>query len=217
VCLSRVTTTQNPRKAIIATLPLLRAHLMNHRQSPSPARNNNTNTLQQAMFIRGHTRASPEPRLTGRCKHPQTRTVHEEVTPTQPNANLPRCACNKEVSCAPTAAPHTRWSWDPADRSGMRAGKLVGYGTDGHLYHMLLASWGTVKVTKHVRFRERAAVTVQPPDPVVPARTSAAPSGRGFYLCDDIGCRPSPVPPAAGVNPSCTAPDVPAFACRAAL
>jgi hypothetical protein len=47
----------NQRKAVIATLPLLRVHLMNHRQSPSPARYNNTNTLQQAMFIRGHTHA----------------------------------------------------------------------------------------------------------------------------------------------------------------
>jgi hypothetical protein len=47
----------NQRKAIIATLPLL-----------------------MAMFIRGHTHASPEPRPTGFCKHPPTHTVHEEVT-----------------------------------------------------------------------------------------------------------------------------------------
>jgi hypothetical protein len=44
----------NQRKANIATLPLLRVHLMNHQRSSSPALNNNTNTLQQAMFIRGH-------------------------------------------------------------------------------------------------------------------------------------------------------------------
>jgi hypothetical protein len=55
---------------------------MNHRQSPSPDRNNNDNTLRQPMFIRGHTHARPEPRPTGRSKHPQTRTAHEEVTPT---------------------------------------------------------------------------------------------------------------------------------------
>jgi hypothetical protein len=30
----------NPRKAVIATLPLFRGHLMNH--SPPPARNNNS-------------------------------------------------------------------------------------------------------------------------------------------------------------------------------
>jgi hypothetical protein len=34
------------------------------------------------MFIRGHTNARPEPRSTGLCNHPQTRTVHEEFTPT---------------------------------------------------------------------------------------------------------------------------------------
>jgi hypothetical protein len=39
-------------------------------------------TLQQPMFIRGHTHARPGPCPTGLCKHPQTRTVHEEVTPT---------------------------------------------------------------------------------------------------------------------------------------
>jgi hypothetical protein len=39
-------------------------------------------TLQQPMFIRGHTDARTEPRPIGLCKHPQTRTVHEEVTPT---------------------------------------------------------------------------------------------------------------------------------------
>jgi hypothetical protein len=36
---------------------------MNCRQSPSPARNNDTNT--RAMFICGQTHASPEPRPTG--------------------------------------------------------------------------------------------------------------------------------------------------------
>jgi hypothetical protein len=55
---------------------------MNHRQSPARARNKKANTLQQPMFIRGHTHARPGPRPTGLCKHPQTRTVHEEVTPT---------------------------------------------------------------------------------------------------------------------------------------
>jgi hypothetical protein len=57
----------NQRKAIIATLPLLRAHLMNPRLSTLLARNNHTNTLQQPMLIRGHTHARAEPRPTGRC------------------------------------------------------------------------------------------------------------------------------------------------------
>jgi hypothetical protein len=90
-----------------------------------------------------------------------------------------------------------------------RPGKLVGFDADGQLYRVLLADRRTVKVTKHVRFQERAAGSVQPPDPVVTTRTSAARSG--FYLCDDIGCVFSPISPAAGVNPSCPAPDVPAL------
>jgi hypothetical protein len=58
----------NQRKAIIATLPLLRVHPMNHRQSPALARNKKTNTLQQHMFISGHTHARPEPRPAGLFK-----------------------------------------------------------------------------------------------------------------------------------------------------
>jgi hypothetical protein len=74
---------------------------MNHRQSSSPARNNHTNTLQQPMFIHGHTHARPEPRPTGLRKHPQARMVHQEVTPTQPSADLQQSACNKGRSRDP--------------------------------------------------------------------------------------------------------------------
>jgi hypothetical protein len=51
----------NQCKAIIATLPLLSVYLMNHRQSPALAHNKKTNTLQQSMFIRGHTHAARNP------------------------------------------------------------------------------------------------------------------------------------------------------------
>jgi hypothetical protein len=45
-------------------------------------------TLQQPMLVSGHTHAGAEPRPTGLCKHSQTRTIHEEIAPTQPNAKL---------------------------------------------------------------------------------------------------------------------------------
>jgi hypothetical protein len=77
---------------------------MIHRHSPALAHNNKTNTLQQPMIIRGHTHARPQPRPTGLCKHPQTRTAHEEVTPTYPNASLPQCTCNKGRSRDPARA-----------------------------------------------------------------------------------------------------------------
>jgi hypothetical protein len=104
VCNRYSYTHTNQRKAIIATLPLLRVHLMNHRQSPSLARNNSINTLQQPKLFRGHTHACSEPRPTGICKHPQAHTVHQEVTPTHPNADLPQSACNKGRSRDTTRA-----------------------------------------------------------------------------------------------------------------
>jgi hypothetical protein len=100
----------------------------------------------------------------------------------------------------------SKQKWD----AQARPGKLVGCDANGQLYSVVLADERTVKITKHVRFRERAAGSAQLLDPVT-ARTSAAPARRTFYLCDDISCRLSPVPPAAGVNPSCSAPDVPAL------
>jgi hypothetical protein len=52
--------------------------------------------------------------------------------------------------------------WDARARQG----KLLGNDADGQLYRVLLADGRTVKVTKHVRFRERAAGSMQPPDQV---------------------------------------------------
>jgi hypothetical protein len=58
-------------------------------------------TLQQPMLISGHTHASPEPRPTGLCKHTQTCTVHEKVSPTQPNAKLAQSVCNEGCPADP--------------------------------------------------------------------------------------------------------------------
>jgi hypothetical protein len=71
------------------------------RQDVTEVQTPQAGTLQQPMLISGHTHASPEPRPTGLCKHTQTRTVHEKVPPTQPNAKLAHSACNEGCPADP--------------------------------------------------------------------------------------------------------------------
>jgi hypothetical protein len=79
-------------------------HPAKHHKQGMETKPSHAGTLQQPMFTCGHTHASPEPCPIGLCKHPQTRMVHQEVTPKQPNANLPQSACNKGRSRDPTRA-----------------------------------------------------------------------------------------------------------------
>jgi hypothetical protein len=88
-----------PREHIHSRTPLvIPDNPTKHHEQPQ------TGTLRQPIFIRGHTHARPEPDHTGLRKHPQTRSVHEEVPPTQPSANLPQRACNKGRSRDPARA-----------------------------------------------------------------------------------------------------------------
>jgi hypothetical protein len=85
--------THNKRDAEHSAAPREHIHLQDSARHPGhPGKASRTRHGKQTtprrhstaahLLIRGHTHARPEPCPTGLCKHPQTRTAHEEGTPT---------------------------------------------------------------------------------------------------------------------------------------